>query len=216
VSKDVKEKVFIYGASGHAKVVIDIVEKQGKYEISFLVDDDLSLKGTLFFGYKVVGGKEELLTLIDRPVRGIVAIGSNQVRCNVATWLIDQGFSLITAIHPTACIGRNVVVNEGTVIMAGVIINSDTTVGKNVIVNSCASIDHDCQIGDNVHIAPGSTLCGSVSIDEGTFVCAGATVAPNIYIGKQVIVGAGATVIRDVSEKMTVVGVPASGRVRQG
>ena len=44
-----KEKIFVFGASGHAKVVIDIIEKQGLYRIAFLVDDDLSLKGTEFF-----------------------------------------------------------------------------------------------------------------------------------------------------------------------
>ena len=48
-----KEKIFVFGASGHAKVVIDVIEKQALYEIAFLVDDDLSLKGTDFFGYPV-------------------------------------------------------------------------------------------------------------------------------------------------------------------
>jgi len=203
------EKIFVYGASGHAKVVIDIIERQGLYDIVFLVDDDPSLKGTDFYGYRVVGGKQELLESQDLISGGIVAIGSNRARKSVAAWLVSQGFPLVSCIHPSAQIARGVVVESGSVIMAGAIINSDSHIGRNVIVNTRASIDHDCIIADGVHIAPGATLCGTVSVGSGTFICAGSTVIPNLTIGRNVLIGAGSTVIRDVPHCLLIAGSPA-------
>jgi sugar O-acyltransferase (sialic acid O-acetyltransferase NeuD family) len=209
-----KEKILIYGASGHAKVVIDIVEQQGRYEIAFLVDDDLSLKGLEFFGYQVLGGKDELLTATDPPQKAIVAIGSNAARQKVSAWLSGNGYERVTAVHPSAQISRGVKIGSGSVVMAGVCINADAVVGEDVIINTRASIDHDCTIADGVHLAPGVTICGTVAVGDGSFVGAGATVIPNLTIGKKVIVGAGAVVIHDIPDGVTVVGNPV--RVIEG
>ncbi|MBK5275235.1 MAG: acetyltransferase [Desulfuromonadales bacterium] len=204
-----KDKIFVFGASGHAKVVIDIIERERRFDIVFLVDDDPSLKGTDFYGYRVIGGKSELVSSRKQIVGGIVAIGNNRARMNVAAWLIENGFSLVTTIHPSAQIGRGTHVGNGSVVMAGAVINSDASIGANTIINTRASIDHDCKIGNEVHVAPGATLCGSVTVGDETFVCAGATIIPNLIVGKNVIVGAGSTVISDVPEGITVVGNPA-------
>ncbi len=209
-----KIKIFVFGASGHAKVVIDIIERLGIYEIAFLVDDNSVLKGTGFFGYPVFGGRDDLLSMSVRPSRGIVAIGNNQIRSTVALWLEDNGFQLISAVHPSVCLGRGVTVGTGSVLMATAVVNSDTCIGRNVIVNTRASIDHDCVIGDNVHLAPGSTLCGSVSVDSNSFVCSGATVIPNLTIGKNVTIAAGATVVKNVPDNVTVAGIPARETVK--
>ena len=207
--KKEKDKIFIFGASGHAKVVIDIIEQQGLYAIEFLIDDNRELKEKDFFGYRVIGGKDELLPQQDRVSRGIVAVGVNSARIAVSSWLTANGFKLATAVHPSAQLARGVAVGVGTVIMAGVIVNSDTCIGDNVIVNTRASIDHDCTIGNGVHIAPGATLCGAVTVGDNSFVCAGATIIPNLCIGSNAVVGAGAVVIRDVPDDVTVAGIPA-------
>lgn len=204
-----REKIFVFGASGHAKVVIDIVERQGLYEIAFLVDDAPELKGTKLYGYKVFGCKVDLVTHREQVSGGIVAIGSNSARMKVAAWLEGNGFRLVNAVHPSAQLARGVKIGAGTAVMAGAIINSDTVIGSNVIINTRASIDHDCMIGDGVHVAPGATLCGTVKVGAGSFICAGTTVIPNLTLGQDVIVGAGSTVIRDVPGSVTVVGSPA-------
>ncbi|MBV5350573.1 serine acetyltransferase, partial [bacterium] len=168
-----KDKIFIFGASGHAKA-----------EIAFLVDDDVCLKGTSVCGHQVIGDKTELLAASVN--QGIVAIGSNQARRKVSSWIEDNGFELISAIHPKAQLARGVLVGSGSVIMAGAVLNPDVIVGNGVIVNTLAGVDHDCNVGDFTHIAPGVTLCGSVQIGEGAFICAGATIIPNLVIGNNV------------------------------
>ena len=189
--------------------MIDIIERQELYDIAFLIDDDPALKGKAVYGYNVLGGKAELVARRNAVIGGIVAIGSNKARAKVAAWLAENGFSLISVIHPSAQIARGGLLGAGTVVMAGAVINSDARIGDNVIVNTRASIDHDCMVGDCVHLAPGATLCGTVTIGEGTFVCAGATIIPNLKIGRNVTVGAGSTVLRDVPDGVTVAGCPA-------
>lgn len=204
-----KEKIFVFGAGGHAKVVIDAIMQQKVHQIAFVVDDAPSLKGENLYGYPVLGGKKDLLLQREEISSGIVAIGCNRTRTAVASWLVENGFKLVTAVHPFTQLAGGVTIGAGTVVMAGVVINSDSHIGTNAIINTRASIDHDCMIGDGAHIAPGSTLCGTVRIGDETLVGAGATVIPNIVVGRNAMVGAGSTVVRDVPDGMTVVGNPA-------
>ena len=116
--------IFLYGAGGHAKVVADTVERQGLYEIAFLVDDDPGLAGQEIYGYRVLGGRSELLAAVARGEvsHGILAIGSNKVRLRLAAELGAEGIEFLSAIHPSAQLARGVEVGEGTVIMGGVVI----------------------------------------------------------------------------------------------
>lgn len=195
-----KEKAIVYGAGGHAKVVIDVLEKAGWMQIACLVDDNPRLKGRTVFGYPVVGGRRDLLAGSPPARSAIVAIGDNTGRLSAADWLQRHGFTLLTAVHPTAVLGRGVSVGAGTVILAGAVVNADSSIGKNVIINTRASIDHDSTLGDSVHVAPGATLCGGVHIGAGTLIGAGAIVTPNITVGRGVVIRAGTLVSRDVPD----------------
>lgn len=205
-----KEKIVIFGAGGHAKVVIDIIEQQGNYEIAGLLDDDLKHQGKRFFGYPVLGTRAELPALISAQLRhAIVTIGNNASRADVAAHLDQQGWRFASAVHLRASIGRGVKIGPGCVVMAGCVVNADAYLGAHVIVNTGATVDHDCRIEDAVHIAPGCHLCGSVSVGQGSLLGAGSTVTPGVRIGRNVIVGAGSTVIRDIADAARVSGVPA-------
>lgn len=206
-----KEEIFVFGAGGHAKVVIDIIEKQDDYSIAFLFDDDPALKGRTIYGYKVNGDSSDLVEVCRSMgiSKGIVAIGNNKARLGIAEKLEQDGFFLITAIHPSSIIGRGATIGIGSVVMAGVVVNSDTKIGENVIINTKASVDHDCQIDDGVHIAPGATICGEVNVGTGTFVGAGAVIIHCCSVGKVVMIGSGSVVIADVPDGVKVVGVPA-------
>lgn len=206
-----KEQIFIYGASGHAKVVIDIVERQGVYEIAHLVDDNPTAACGEFSGYRVIGSRKELHENREvSPVRkAIVAIGKNLDRLAVADWLVFHGYRLVSAVHPAAVVSSSVAIGEGSVVMAGAVVNSGTVIGDNVIINSSAVVEHDCHLANGVHIGPGAVLCGGVTVGDGSLIGAGVTVIPNRIIGSRVVIGAGSAVIDDVGDGETVVGVPA-------
>lgn len=185
--------MYLYGASGHAKVIIDILKASGE-SIDGLIDDDLSLSNLL--GIPVLHGETSL-----SPV--IVSIGDNAARQRVVGKLTGM---FGKAIHPSAIISSMVEIGEGTVVMQGAIIQSGTQVGKHCIVNTGASVDHECMLGDYVHISPHATLCGNVRVGEGSWIGAGATVIPGVNIGSWSVVGAGAVVTRDLPDNVIVVG----------
>lgn len=71
------KKVIIIGASGHGKVVADIVLKSNDQITGFL--DDGIQKGTIILGYPVLGKTSDVLNYISDH-EFIIGIGSNQVR----------------------------------------------------------------------------------------------------------------------------------------
>ena len=204
-------RVFLIGASGHAKVIIDAMEKQGIYDIAYLVDDNPALKGTTVLGYMIIGGKEALLEENAKsPIEfGFVAIGNNETREYLANWLLKTGFQLATVVHPSAQLAKDVLLGEGSVVMANAVINSGTTIGMNTIINTAATIDHDCVVGSAVHVGPGVSVCGGVTIGDRVLVGVGAAIIPNLKIGTAAVIGAGATVVDDVPDGICVGGTPA-------
>ena len=201
-----KEQLIIIGASGHGKVVADIAEKMGNYQRIAFLDDNESIENCN--GFPVIGkvsSADDYLAESDM----FVAIGNTDIRCNVLNTLISKGASIPVLIHPNAVIGKNVNIDIGTVIMAGVVINSDTDIGKGCIINTSASVDHDCRIHDYVHVSVGVHIAGTVEIGENTWIGIGSTVSNNIVIAKNGMIGAGAVVIKNLPENCVAVGAPA-------
>lgn len=186
--------MYLYGASGHAKVIIDILKSQNRV-IEGLVDDNETINDLL--GYPVNQHKGDF-----NPV--IISIGDNKIRKKVNEKLIGKNFG--TAIHSSAVISEYSSVDEGSVVMQGAIIQSSCKIGKHVIINSGASVDHDCIVEDFAHISPHATLCGHVSVGEGTWIGAGSTVIPGVKIGKWCVIGAGSVVTKDIPDNTLAVG----------
>ena len=136
----------------------------------------------------------------------IVSIGDNTMRKKVADGLTCKVAE--AAIHPRAVVSKSATVGEGTVVMAGAIMNADVRIGKHCIVNTGASIDHECQLGDFVHIAPHATLCGLITVGEGTMIGAGASIITGVKIGKWCMIGAGSVVLRDIPDGCVAYGNP--------
>lgn len=204
-----REGLLIYGASGHAKVVIDIVEKEGKYRISGLLDDDESLHGESFYGYSIIGGGEQLEQKIYAHCKLFIAVGSNQARHRLYERYKTYEYEFARIVHPSAQIGRGVSIGLGAVIMAGAVINADTVIGQQVIINTGATVDHDCVIGDFAHISPGVHLAGGVIVGKFSHLGIGTSVIPKIKVGENVIIGAGTAVVDDIPDNVTAFGVPA-------
>lgn len=187
----------LFGASGHAKVIIDIVKAQGD-DVGRLYDD--APHCSEIHGYPVDKAS-------DSGVVGpmIISIGSNRVRKMIA-----ERFNVkyAKAVHPQSIISPSVIIGDGTVVMQNALVQADASIGRHCIINSGASVDHECRIGDFVHISPHATLCGNVHVGEGTWIGAAATVVPGIKIGKWCTIGAGSVVINDIPDGVTAYGNP--------
>ncbi len=192
----------VYGASGHGKVIIELLEVNGISDIEIWDDSDKQV----VWQYAV---KKPSLQREDR-LQMVLAIGNNSNRKKLAEKYEGKA-EFATPVHTAAIISRRSKIGAGTVVMAGVSVNADTRIGKHCIINTSASIDHDCLLEDYVHISPNATLSGNVTVGEGTHIGAGAAVIQGIKIGKWCTIGAGTVIIRDVPDFATVVGNP--GRI---
>ena len=199
--------IWIIGAGGHAKVVIDTSRTSGSFDVLGVLDDDPLRLGTEVLGVTVRG--DASLESIDRfgIEQAIIAVGYNRARAAVARRLAGR-VSWATAIHPTAYLASGVRVGEGTVVLAGAIVQPSSVIGHHVILNTACSVDHDGSIGDFGHIAPGVRLAGNVQVGEGGLLGIGCSVIPERTIGAWATIGAGSVVVDDVPPHVTVKGIP--------
>lgn len=198
------ERVIVIGASGHGKVVADIVRRSGDTLLGFL-DDNETLPPEIA-GTPVLGKVLDYTRFPDASF--IIGIGNSIVREKIVRQL--DGVRWYTAIHPSAVIAvLDAQIGVGSVVMANAAINPSTHIGAHCIVNTAAVVEHDNCVGDFTHISVGAKLGGTVSIGAHTWVGIGATVSNNISICDHCTIGAGAVVICDIKESGTYVGVPA-------
>ncbi|MCL8535266.1 acetyltransferase [Chryseobacterium gallinarum] len=195
-----KNKTYLFGASGHGKVIVDVASSIGVVVNAFIDNDTKKIE---CYGLPVLN------TVPENDGEFVISIGNNEARKKVAETIRNKSF--IALIHSKAVISLSVKINKGTVVMAGVVINAETVIGKHCIINTNASIDHECCIEDFVHISPNAALAGNVVVREGTHIGIGASVIQGINIGKWCTIGAGAVIIKDVPDYSVVVGNP--GRI---
>lgn len=202
------EKVLIVGAGGHAKVIIDMLLQNNRYEVAGLIDKNLSAG---FYGIPVLGNDDALPEIYSegRIKYAFVALGSGALREKVTYRVKDAGFELINVISRHAIISPTVRMGAGIAIMPGAVINADVSLGDGCIINTNSSVDHEGNIGEYTHIAPGCAISGCVHIGRQCFLGTGSRVIDRINIGNNTIVGAGAAVVKDIEGNCTVVGVPA-------
>src|SRR5580704_1614951 len=204
--------VLIVGSSGHARVIVDIIERTGVHSILGFLDDSRA-PGMIEIGYPILGELAALAEIVreHNPQGFFIAIGDNWNR-GVAAAKIKQlmpGLAAITAIHPGAQVARSACLGPGTAVMAGAVVNSNASVGSFCIVNTRASVDHDSHLDDFASIGPGATLAGNVRVGAYTVICLQACVAEKVSIGSHTVVGAGSVVLSDLPDGVLAYGTPA-------
>jgi sugar O-acyltransferase (sialic acid O-acetyltransferase NeuD family) len=195
-------KLAILGFGGHGRVVADIANESGWKNINFY-DDDKNLKN------KVAGSQEDFFKKALSYDGVFVAIGQNYYRKQIILKLKKIGANIVNIIHPSVYVGSRVSVGVGVVAMPRVVINTSCIIGDGVILNTACTIDHDCEIGRFSHISPGVNIAGNVKIGCNTWIGINASIKNNISLGSNIKVGSGSAVVSDISDNLTVVGIPA-------
>ena len=193
--------MYLFGASGHGKVIKEILNANG-VKVEAFVDDNPNV--TECGGRPVLHDATGLSPLI-------VSIGVNKIRKMIVERLTRNNPAIVfgQAIHPSAVVSLSAKIGEGTVVMAGAVINADAVIGKHCIINTGATVDHDCVIEDFCHIAPGAHISGATHVGEGTWIGVGSSVIQCLSIGRSCMVGAGSVVVKDIPDNVIAYGCPA-------
>ena len=196
------EAVVVYGARGHARVLIDLMRLAKEHFPVAAVDDDPSEEEVL--GVPVVGTSSLLAQLkaegLERAVLGIGSVHNHQKRVRLYDRLVAAGFSTPNLIHRRAIVEPSVVMGVGNQLFAGATVGSAAKLGDDTIINSGTIVCHDCVIGSHTHLSPGAILAGGVEVGENTLVGMGATVYFGVRIGSNVIIANGSHIMKDVPD----------------
>lgn len=189
--------IVVYGAGGHGKAVIELIQAIGAYEVVGLIDDGVPL-GEQVMGVEVLGGGENLRSLrqkgIGQAANAVGGIGDINSRVRVARRLETAGFHLPSLVHPTAFVEPSASYGEGVQIFPHAYLGSEARLGKAVIVNTSAVVSHDCDLGAFVNIAPGALIAGAVRIGARSLVGMGVTINLNVEVGEGSRIGNSAVV----------------------
>ncbi len=194
-------RLLVVGAGGHAKVVTDTARAAG-WEIAGVIG--LRSGAETLLGYPVSRELDDI-----KADAFIVAVGNNRTRRELFENYRSRGIRPAIVIHPSAIIGSDVDIGEGTFIAAGAMVNVNATIGEDVILNTGCVVEHDVLVGDHVLIGPNASLCGESAVGIGTTLGAGASVIPTATVGEWSVCGAGAVVVSDLPSHALCVGVPA-------
>lgn len=208
-------ELIIIGASGHARVALDVALAGGERVVGFV--DLAHSPGAIVDGVSVLAREpEDCRELLGGGVDWFVAIGDNRTREALFERLracTDR--ESVNLVHPSAVLSPRIQLGRGVFIAPGVIVNTGSRLGDGVILNTGASLDHDGLLDDFAQVSPGCRLAGNVTVGRRSFLGTGVSVIPGVSIGADAVVGAGAVVVRDLPAGVLALGVPARVRPRR-
>ncbi|MEP2237828.1 MAG: NeuD/PglB/VioB family sugar acetyltransferase [Maribacter sp.] len=206
------QNVIIFGASGHGSVVLDCLEKEGKYNIIGFVDS-FKEKGFKINGYQVLGNEIDLPFLISRYNidGGIVAIGDNWIRKIIVDRIlkISPNFNFVNTVHPKAILGKDILIGCGNVFMPGSIVNANSIIHDFCIINTNSSLGHDGIMDSYSSLAPSVCTGGSLKLGRYSAISLGVNIVNGVEIGQHSVIGAGSLVVDHFGDNVIAYGSPA-------
>jgi sugar O-acyltransferase (sialic acid O-acetyltransferase NeuD family) len=192
------ERVFIFGAGGHAHVIASMIEDEPTFLVPGTPGDGEMSQADFFSRLPIFGSP-----------RIYIGVGDNIERRRIFLSLKEAGARVSNCIGRNTFIARDAQLGEGLVICPGSVIGSRARVGNNTIINTLSSVDHDCVLGDHSQVTAGVTLGGTVKVGMNCFFGIKSAVIPEISIGNNVVVMAGAVVTKNLPDDVLAGGYPA-------
>ena len=196
-------KVVIFGLGELAEITFYFFTHESNYEVeAFTVDKEFLIKPE-FMGLPVVPFEEVEDIFPPNKYMMFIAIGYNRVN-NIRKEKFykakNKGYKLVTYIHSSSTIAKNVEIGENCFIFEDNTIQPFVKIGDNCIIWSGNHIGHHSMIEPHCFITSHVVISGGCKIGEGTFLGVNATLRDHISIGKQNVIGAGAIILKDTND----------------
>ncbi|OLQ76074.1 shikimate dehydrogenase [Photobacterium proteolyticum] len=198
-----KNQLIIIGAGGFAKSVVDSINFTTEEIVGFID----SYKQGEHLGIPILGASLNEIDDKDKYVY-FISIGDPKARLFWYNELEKRNLQQINIIDPTAIVSRTVELGTGIYIGKMCIVNSGTVIHDGAVLNTRTLIEHGNQIGFCANISTNVVLNGDVQVGKCTFVGSCTVVNGQLNIGNESIVGSGSVVIRDIPNNVVVAGSP--------
>lgn len=208
------DKIIVIGCGEQARVTIDAIEEQGKYEIFGLVTNSDNELNTKILGYEVVC-KDDLVPMLlkeNADIKGYflgVGIGSGSM---VRRWelysRLDPMIEAVNIISPESVVSRYAVLGKGIMLEAYTRISNGVVIGNHCLIQSFTSINHDQVIGENVLVGCNVSMAGR-EIGSHTVIADGSSIGFKKSVGEHCLVTDGTVVTKDIPDRVIAYGNPA-------
>jgi sugar O-acyltransferase (sialic acid O-acetyltransferase NeuD family) len=191
------DELILFGAGGHSKSCIDVVELENIYKIVGLVGLPNQV-GLRVLGYPIIAGDgatRRLATVHGNALVTIGQISSPDLRIKIFNDARDAGFLFPVIVSPRAQVSRHALIGAGTIVMHGAVVNAGAVIGENCILNTNAIVEHDAVIGDHCHISTGAAVNGGVCVGKGSFIGSCAVIREGLLIPERSFVKMGRQVV---------------------
>tara|TARA_B100001123_G_C15098795_1_gene942682 strand:+ start:255 stop:926 length:672 start_codon:yes stop_codon:yes gene_type:complete len=210
------KEILIFGSGGHSRIILSEIVQIKDYRVIGFVDENIK-KGTIIESYKnkkykVVSNIKGINKLLNKNTFGIIGIGSNFIRKEVAKKInkIYKNFNWVTIISKNSTINGNVRIGKGSLIVSGSVINTGTKIGEHCLINTSSSIDHDNTFKNYSSTGPSVTTGGNVALGECSHLGIGSSIKHQISIGDNTIIGARSMVLKNCNNNSVYYGIPAT------
>ena len=189
-------RVFLFGYSGHAYVIIESFIAAG-YTIAGYFDYHEAITNPYQLPYFGFEGSVDVSSIVKSDFV-FPSVGDNTVRARLVSFFAKYNLKQCVLIDPSAKVSHSSRIGLSTYVGVNSIINAQSQIGKGVIINTVTIIEHECDVQDFSHIAPAAVLCGNVTVGKSTFIGANSVVRNNTSICSDVILGAGSVIVKDI------------------
>ena len=208
------KKLILIGGGGHCVSCIDVIEAQGLYLISGILDVGANV-GSRVLNYDIIGTDNDLYKYV-HDHHFLITVGQTKTaatRKAIFETLQTAGGELAIIISPFARVSQYASIGAGTCILHNACVNANVRIGVNCIINTGSNVEHDCTLGNHVHISTQAVVNGGCQIKEGCFVGSNATIVQNVTIAANSLIGAGAVILHSFLKRGTFIGNPAKGKL---
>lgn len=177
--------LLILGAGGHGRVVAEAAELCAEWDAIAFLDDRIDVDMVL--GHRIVGGMNEYAKFVGTYEHAMVCIGDNEKRMDLIQKLLKVGYKVPVIIHPRAAVSKYCNIEQGTVVLAGAVINTGARIGMGCIINIGSCVDHDCVLSEGVHVCSGGVVRSGCRVGGLSYIGAGACVKAGSEITEKYI-----------------------------
>lgn len=203
--------LYILGAGGFAREIYSYLADNdfiyNNLRLAGFLDDNLNALDGFDLSHKIMGSLKN--TDLEATDHLIVAVANPAIKEQVFDFYDKNNGTIITYIHPSAIIGHDVSIGEGTVFAPHSIVTTNVTLGRGCTINAFSGVGHDSVLGDFCTLSGHCDVTGNVKLGDKVFMGSQASIIPSVQVGAGAIIGAGSLVIRKVKENTTVFGNPA-------
>ena len=199
----------IYGYGGHGLEVEELARvinlKENRWEKIIFVDDAKDkIDNEKIFSFEDIISKYS-----PKDIEFMTGIGEPVIREKLYNKVKEKDYNFAILVHPSASVAESAVLEEGTMVAHNAFVSIKAHLFTNALVQPLACVHHECSVGRNSVVSTSAVMGGNSSLGYNSFIGLGASVKQGISVGNGSVVGMGAIVIKNVSDRVMVVGNPA-------